>query len=34
MVVKLGAGQWHYNNERPNMAIGGVTPKQKLLKAA
>jgi putative transposase len=25
---------WHYNNERPNMAIGGVTPKQKLLKAA
>lgn len=21
---------WSYNNERPNMAIGGVTPKQKL----
>lgn len=25
---------WHYNNERPNMALGGITPKQKLLKAA
>ncbi len=24
---------WKYNNERPNMAIGGVPPKQ-LLKAA
>ena len=22
---------WHYNNERPNMALGGITPKQKLL---
>lgn len=21
---------WHYNNERPNMAIGGMTPKQKI----
>jgi|GEM_PF-2685083 len=21
---------WVYNNERPNMAIGGITPKQKL----
>src|SRR5690625_3296318 len=21
---------WLYNNERPNMAIGGITPKQKL----
>lgn len=21
---------WRYNNERPNMAIGGITPKQKL----
>jgi hypothetical protein len=21
---------WTYNNERPNMAIGGITPKQKL----
>ncbi len=20
---------WPYNNERPNMAIGGITPKQK-----
>ena len=20
---------WTYNNERPNMAIGGITPKQK-----
>jgi len=25
---------WTYNNERPNMGIGGVTPKQKLLNAA
>jgi putative transposase len=25
---------WHYNNERPNMAIGGMTPNQKLLQAA
>ena len=21
---------WHYNHERPNMALGGITPKQKL----
>jgi len=21
---------WSYNNERPNMAIGGISPKQKL----
>lgn len=25
---------WHYNNERPNMANGGITPIQKLDKAA
>lgn len=25
---------WHYNNERPNMALGGVTPKQKSAAAA
>jgi len=25
---------WTYNNERPNMALGGVTPKQKLAIAA
>lgn len=25
---------WHYNNEKPNMALGGITPKQKLLQAA
>ncbi len=25
---------WHYNNERPNMALGGITPKQKLLQTA
>ena len=25
---------WHYNNERPNMAIGGITPMQKLQFAA
>ena len=26
--------QWVYNNERPNMGIGGITPSQKLAKAA
>jgi len=25
---------WTYNNERPNMALGGMTPKQKLAMAA
>ncbi len=25
---------WQYNNERPNTAIGGITPRQKLAKAA
>jgi putative transposase len=25
---------WHYNNERPNMALGGITPAQKLNMAA
>ena len=25
---------WRYNHERPNMAIGGITPKQKLAQAA
>ena len=25
---------WTYNNERPNMAIGGITPAQKLKMAA
>jgi putative transposase len=25
---------WRYNNERPHMALGGFTPKQKLAKAA
>lgn len=25
---------WYYNNERPNMALGGITQKQKLLQAA
>ena len=25
---------WLYNNERPNMSIGGITPKQKLAQAA
>lgn len=25
---------WHYNAERPNMALGGITPYQKLAKAA
>jgi putative transposase len=25
---------WTYNNERPNMDIGGITPKQKLRTAA
>ena len=22
---------WHYNHERPNMALGGITPNQKLM---
>ena len=25
---------WQYNHERPNMAIDGITPKQRLLAAA
>ena len=25
---------WTYNNERPNMALGGITPNQKLAMAA
>ena len=25
---------WTYNNERPNMGLGGITPMQKLAKAA
>ncbi|MDR0251399.1 MAG: transposase, partial [Burkholderiales bacterium] len=25
---------WHYNHERPNMALGGFTPIQHLAKAA
>ena len=25
---------WTYNNDRPNMALGGITPKQKLAFAA
>lgn len=25
---------WYYNNQRPNMALGGITPKQKLALAA
>jgi transposase InsO family protein len=25
---------WTYNNERPNMGIGGITPAQKLAMAA
>jgi putative transposase len=25
---------WRYNTERPNMALGGITPKQKLQQAA
>ncbi|NKX62620.1 transposase, partial [Labrenzia sp. 5N] len=25
---------WTYNNERPNMAIGGITPAMKLKTAA
>lgn len=26
--------RWTYNHERPNRAIGGITPKQKLAQAA
>jgi putative transposase len=25
---------WQYNHERPNMALGGITPKQKSVLAA
>ena len=25
---------WKYNHERPNMALGGITPKQRLAMAA
>jgi putative transposase len=25
---------WHYNHDRPNMALGGYTPKQRLTMAA
>jgi putative transposase len=25
---------WHYNNKRPNMGFGGITPKQRLQRAA
>jgi putative transposase len=25
---------WHYNHERPHMALGGITPKQRLAKVA
>jgi putative transposase len=25
---------WHYNHERPNMALGGITPNQRLAMAA
>jgi putative transposase len=25
---------WHYNHDRPNMALGGYTPKQRLAMAA
>jgi len=25
---------WNYNHERPNMALGGITPKQRLAMAA
>jgi len=27
-------GRLHYNHERPNMALGGITPKQRLAVAA
>jgi putative transposase len=26
--------QWQYNHERPNMALGGITPKQRLAMVA
>ena len=28
---KATSYMWHYNNERPNMALGGITPQQKWL---
>jgi putative transposase len=34
--VQMHATQWmwKYNHERPNMALGGITPKQRLAMAA
>lgn len=34
--VQDDATRWlqHYNNERPNMGLGGITPQQKLAMAA
>ena len=34
--VQLFATQWmyDYNHDRPNMALGGITPKQRLAMAA
>jgi putative transposase len=34
--VRLFAPQWmyHHNHHRPNMALGGFTPKQRLAMAA
>ena len=34
--VRLHAtqGMWQYSHERPNMTLGGITPKQRLAMAA
>jgi putative transposase len=34
--VAMAATQWMwtYNHDRPNMALGGITPKQRLAMAA
>ena len=32
--MSIGALQWTYNNERPNMGNGGITSAQKLKMAA
>jgi putative transposase len=34
--VQMFATQWMYkfNHQRPNMALGGITPKQRLVMAA
>jgi putative transposase len=32
--VRYTEWMWQYNHERPNMGLGGITPKQQLMAAA